>query len=46
MLAEFRLGELNNQTLVRLADALEALPAPLADLFQKIDLRSKPFWKI
>lgn len=46
LLQQFRIGNYNGELAARIADAMEAIPAPVKDLFERIDLASKPFWKI
>jgi hypothetical protein len=46
LLAEFRLGEYDSRLGVRIAEAMQEIPAGIRQLFEKIDLSSKPYWKI
>jgi predicted ATPase len=46
LLAEFRLGEYDSRVGTRIAEAMDEIPAAIRQLFEQIDLRSKPYWKI
>ena len=46
LLAEFHLGEYDNRLGARIAEAMEEIPASIRQLFEQIDLSSKPYWKI
>lgn len=46
LLAEFHLGEYDGRVGARIADAMNEIPVPVRQLFEKIDLSSKPYWKI
>jgi predicted ATPase len=46
LLAEFHLGEYDSRLGVRIAEAMEDIPASIRQLFEQIDLSSKPYWKI
>ena len=44
--SECKLGEYDGAAAVRIAQALETIPPALLKLFERIELESKPFWKI
>jgi predicted ATPase len=46
LLVEFRLGEYDSRLGARIAEAMEDIPAAIRQLFQQIDVNSKPYWKI
>ena len=46
LLIEFKIGEYEDRLGARIAEAMETIPASVAELFEKIDASSKPFWKI
>ncbi len=46
LLAEFHLGEYDSRLGARIAEAMEEIPASVRQLFEQIDLSSKPYWKI
>ncbi|MGD0813237.1 MAG: AAA family ATPase [Verrucomicrobiota bacterium] len=46
LLAEFHLGEYDGHLGARIAEAMTEIPASIRQLFEKIDLSSKPYWKI
>jgi predicted ATPase len=46
LLAEFRLGEYDGRLGARIAEAMEEIPASIRQLFEQIDVSSKPYWKI
>jgi predicted ATPase len=46
LLAEFHLGEYDGRLGARIAEAMNEIPASIRQLFEKIDLSSKPYWKI
>ena len=46
LLAEFRLGEYDSRLGARIAEAMQEIPDAIRRLFEEIDLRSKPYWKI
>ncbi len=46
LLSEFRLGDYNGQQGARIAEAMEQIPPSIKQLFEQIDLSSKPYWKI
>jgi predicted ATPase len=46
LLHHFKLGPYTPEVAARLAGALAEVPAPVKALFERIDLASKPFWKI
>ena len=46
LLAEFHLGEYDSRLGARIAEAMDEIPASVRQLFEQIDLSSKPYWKI
>ncbi len=46
LLAEYKLGELDGRLTARIAEAMETIPPAITNLFENIDTRCKPFWKI
>jgi predicted ATPase len=46
LLAEFHLGEYDSRLGARIAEAMDEIPASIRQLFEQIDLSSKPYWKI
>jgi predicted ATPase len=46
LLADFNLGEYDGRTGARIAEAMVEIPASIRQLFEQIDLSSKPYWKI
>jgi predicted ATPase len=46
LLAEFRLGEYDSRLGARIAEAMTEIPEGIRQLFEQIDIRSKPYWKI
>jgi len=46
LFVEFKIGEYEDRLGARIAEAMETIPASVAELFEKIDASSKPFWKI
>jgi predicted ATPase len=46
LLAEFRLGEYDSRMGARIAEAMTEIPDGIRQLFEQIDMRSKPYWKI
>jgi predicted ATPase len=46
LLVEFHLGEYDSRVGARLAAAMDEIPASIRQLFEQIDLSSKPYWKI
>ncbi len=46
LLAEFHLGEYDSRLGARIAEAMNEIPASIRQLFEQIDLSSKPYWKI
>jgi len=46
LFAERQLGEFNGAAAARIAQAMETVPPEFVRLFDRIDLESKPFWKI
>jgi hypothetical protein len=46
LLAEFHLGEYDGRIGARIAEAMNEIPPPIRQLFEQIDLCSKPYWKI
>jgi hypothetical protein len=46
LLAEFHLGEYDSRLGARIAEAMAEIPASIRQLFEQIDLSSKPYWKI
>jgi predicted ATPase len=46
LLAEFRLGEYDSRLGSRIADAMTEIPPSIRQLFEQIDVSSKPYWKI
>jgi predicted ATPase len=46
LFSQFRLGEYDSRLGVRIAEAMEEIPACVRQLFEQIDASSKPYWKI
>ncbi len=46
LLAEFKIGEYEGHLGGRIAEAMDAVPPDVAQLFGKIEERAKPFWEI
>ena len=46
LLAEFHLGEYDGRLGARIAEVMEEIPPSIQQLFEQIDLSSKPYWKI
>ena len=46
LLAEIHLGEYDSRLGARIAEAMDEIPASVRQLFEQIDLDSKPYWKI
>jgi len=46
LLVEFHLGEYDSRLGARIAEAMEEIPASVRQLFEQIDVSSKPYWKI
>jgi predicted ATPase len=46
LLAEFHIGEYDSRLGARIAEAMAEIPASIRQLFEQIDLSSKPYWKI
>jgi predicted ATPase len=46
LFSELELGGYEGRMGARIADAMDSIPPLIADLFQRIDTSSKPFWKI
>jgi len=46
LLAEFKIGEYEGQLGGRIAEVMERVPPDVAQLFEKIEARVKPFWEI
>jgi hypothetical protein len=46
LLLEFHLGEYDSRLGARIAEAMDEIPASVRQLFEQIDLSSKPYWKI
>jgi predicted ATPase len=46
LLVEFHLGEYDSRLGARIAEAMDDIPASVRQLFEQIDLSSKPYWKI
>jgi predicted ATPase len=46
LLVEFRLGEYDSGLGARIAEAMDEIPASIRQLFEQIDVSSKPYWKI
>jgi predicted ATPase len=46
LLAEFRLGEYDSRLGARIAEVMDEIPVPIRQLFEQIDVSSKPYWKI
>jgi hypothetical protein len=46
LLAEFRVGDYDSRLGVRIAEFMDEIPGPIRQLFEQIDLSSKPYWKI
>ena len=46
LLTEFRLGEYDSRIGARIAEAMAEIPAAVRQLFEHIDVSSKPYWKI
>jgi hypothetical protein len=46
VLAEFHLGEYDGRLGARIAEAMTEIPASIRQLFEQIDLSTKPYWKI
>ncbi|MGD1085084.1 MAG: ATP-binding protein [Verrucomicrobiota bacterium] len=46
LLAEFKFGDYDGQLGGRIAEAMEAVPADVAQLFARIEAGAKPFWEI
>ena len=46
LLAEFQVGEYDSRLGMRIAEAMGEIPAAIRQLFEQIDLSSKPYWKI
>jgi predicted ATPase len=46
VLSEFRIGEYNSRLGARIAEVMEQIPPSIKQLFEQIDISSKPYWKI
>jgi predicted ATPase len=46
LLAEFRLGEYDSRLGARIAEVMDEIPASIRQLFEQIDVSSKPYWEI
>jgi predicted ATPase len=46
LLAEFRIGDYDGRIGARIADAMTEIPPSIRQLFEQLDLKSKPYWKI
>jgi hypothetical protein len=46
LLTEFRIGEYDSRFGARIAEAMDEIPACVRQLFEQIDISSKPYWKI
>jgi len=46
LLTEFRIGEYDSRFGARIALAMDEIPACVRQLFEQIDISSKPYWKI
>jgi predicted ATPase len=46
LFSQFRLGEYDSRLGVRIAEAMDEIPACVRQLFERIDAGSKPYWKI
>jgi hypothetical protein len=46
LLTQFRLAEYDSRVGLRIAEAMDEIPAGVRQLFEQIDASSKPYWKI
>jgi predicted ATPase len=46
LLSQFKIGAYNSLLGARIAEAMDEIPTCIRELFEQIDLRAKPYWKI